>query len=323
MIDDENNRSLVSLPDTSLATTKREVGRVLSEMASETLALARQVPLFKLGGYDWCPPDYEQILLWAEQLALEPEEVIRRLLDERTAKSVPSDIRAIIRDHGNDPDAVDWTIFQIWPATLFRDGRIVKLNWDLDLLPLIDFRWVAGLQIKGFRIIRSQSDSASISNVHLSLPDTLTILICDNLGLRELDVSHVSGLEYLSCSGNELASLDLSRVPKLERLTLSGNRITTIDLSRVPRLEGLKLDGNHVKSLDVSGLPKLRLLSCDFTQLTSLDLSRVPDLEGLFCCGNQIEQLDIRPLRNLQDLFYKDDSRCRTILIQRPDQHFS
>src|SRR5438067_5532501 len=49
MTDDENKRSLVPLPDASLALTRQEQGRVLSEMVGETLAFARRVPrLLKL-----------------------------------------------------------------------------------------------------------------------------------------------------------------------------------------------------------------------------------------------------------------------------------
>ena len=108
---DDHSRSLIPLPDASLAVARPEGGRVLSELLSDTLALARGEPLRKIGEYEWCEPDYRQILLWAEQLALEPEEVIRRLLDRRTL-------------HRPEMNA---TVYQ---ETTFANGRIEKLNWD-------------------------------------------------------------------------------------------------------------------------------------------------------------------------------------------------
>jgi len=238
MTDAENNRSLVPLPDATLALARPEAGSVLSKMVRETLDVARGMPLFKLGEYEWCEPDFRQILLWAEQLALEPEEVIRRLLDERSAKPIPSDLRAMSREAGNDPDDTEGIMFKIWPTTLFRDGRIVKLNWDCDLLPLSDFRLAGDLKIKCLRIVPGEYPKF-VSTVQLSLR-TLTTLCLENLGIRELDLSDVSYLEFLCCSKNELATLDLSGVPKLEYLDCRINQLSELDIRPLLNLERLE-----------------------------------------------------------------------------------
>ena len=119
---DDNSRSLIPLPDASLAIATPAAGRVLSEMVGETLALARHEALaavgehvnarFKIGEYKWREADHRQILIWANALELQPEEVIRRLLA------------------GNDPEKPKET------DTVFTDGMILRLHWDFKLLPL-------------------------------------------------------------------------------------------------------------------------------------------------------------------------------------------
>ena len=48
------------------------------------------IPLrFRIGDYDWCEPDYRQILILAEETGLKPDEVIARLLDQQSLRELP------------------------------------------------------------------------------------------------------------------------------------------------------------------------------------------------------------------------------------------
>ena len=73
---DDQSRSIIPLPDASLAIARPEAGRKLAEMNAELRPLALWETL--------CKPERQQILLWAEDLELEPREMIRRLLDSST-----------------------------------------------------------------------------------------------------------------------------------------------------------------------------------------------------------------------------------------------
>jgi hypothetical protein len=319
----ENPGSLIPLPDASLAVARQEPSRVLSEMVGDTLALARREPLFKIGEYEWCEPDYRQILLWAEQLVLMPEEVIRRLLDQRS----------LFRSSNGKQ-----TTSPAFDQTVFSYGRIVKLNFDLDLLPLTAFQWVDGLEIEYLRItaepppspkhyhetlkehfrrypnvaeewMRTDSHSHSTSHIrslHISLP-RLRTLYCSWLLIEELDLSHLPCLEILDCSWNRLGRLDLFDVPKLKELDCSWNRLNTMDL-----------ENSH---------PQLLRLDCSCNHLTGIFFCEDQGLEQLVVCGNDIETLDIRSLRNLKSLDVSEQEgyggrsySCE--IVQRPDQHF-
>lgn len=287
MADNDKDRSIIPLPDASLAIARPEGGRKLSEMNADLLVLARG-PLQKIGEYEWCEPDYRQILLWAEALSLEPEEVIRRTL---TISS-----RLIYT-----PDEED---NRYHPATGFENGRLTSLNWDLGLLPISEFKWIDGLEIKHLRVTGSSSvrrEKATITTLHVNLPN-LQVLDCVEIGLQELNLSRVPALTTLNCNCNRLANLDLSHVPRLEELRCEDNQLTTLDLSFVPALERLWCGKNPLSKLDLSKTPLLYKLACDESGFTKLDLSHVPALTELFWGNSRLTELDLSDLPMLENL---------------------
>ena len=290
-----------------------------------------------LRDYKFCEPDYEQILLWAGALKLEPRTIVERLLIESAG------------DYGG------------YESSEFTDGRIISLNWDTDMLPLRKFEWVDGLILKRIRFDGQFSELPGPGSLSLTLPNLESLdcggmnfhrlalssvpllreLHCYSNELIELDLSNVPLLEALDCSHNQLTELNLSNVPWLYRLFCHDNQLTELDLSNVPLLGNLScgsnqltelnlsdvthlnyLDvcGNQLIELDLSNVPWLYKLYCENNQLTELDLSLAPMLRTLNCSNNQVTELDIRPLKKLTCLFY---DKYKTRLIQRLDQNFA
>jgi len=299
---DDNARSLIPLPDLSLTKATWGKQRILSAMVGETLALARREPRFKIGESEWCEPDYRQILLWAAALGLEPEEVIRRLLGKTL----------------NGP-TIEAKTYQ---ETVFENGRMLKLNWDLAILPLAVFKWIEGLEIEYFRIVSSQYDirtdpsliscpspvlnlalpklrelicewSLALDELDLSQTPSLERLRCAGNRLAELDLCNVPGLTFLDCGPNQLIEIDLSSVPMLTTLNCGFNQLTEINLSKVPRLSWLSCKHNRLTEINLSDVPMLTLLSCGDNLLTELELGNMPRLKLLDCDGNQITELDL------------------------------
>ena len=304
MPDDENERSLIPLPDASLVAGRQEPSRVLSEMVGQTLALARQVPLFKIGEYEWCEPDYRQILHWAEVLALEPEEVIRRTLT----------ISSLLY-HTAEGEK------RYHPSTAFEGGRIRKLNWDLSLLPVAALEWTDGLEIEYLRVtnlgLSRSRNKITMPVLHLDLPK-LEVLHCPNVGVRELDLSRVPALRTLICSSNQLGKLDLSSVPKLTTLNCNSNRLTNLDLSHVPQLEELRCEDNQVAILDLSRLPALERLWCGKNPFNDLDLSTTPLLYKLACDESRFTKLDLSHVPALIELFWGNSRLTELDLSHMP-----
>jgi hypothetical protein len=271
-------------------------------------------PQHTIGEHVFCEPDYEQVMLWSDALELEPETVIERLLAYRTATSEKEN------------------------ATQITNGRIVKLGWDIELLPLESFEWVDGLVIESIAFfVRSRPKSErtlslplpkllslkcevmGLASLDLTAVPLLTELDCSDNRLSDLGLSAVSLLTELDCSDNRLSELDLSTVPLLIELDCSNNRLSELDLFAVPLLTKLECSDNPLSELDLSAVPLLTALDCSGNRLSELDLSAVPLLTKLWCPYNQITDLDIRPLKHLETLGYDAD---KTRLIQRPDQHF-
>jgi hypothetical protein len=267
-----------------------------------------------VGSHEFYDPDYQQILLWAKALRMEPNEVLVRLLTDPVEE---------LKQH----------------KTLIKDGRIVQLYWMMDLLPLEHFEWVDGLVIESIYFVVSEEPTNSLGTLVLPLPQ-LQSLFCTSLGLTrldlsmvplltelncnanqltELDLSAVPELSFLDCCANQLTELDLSAVPELRLLWCSANQLTELDFTRVPQLKGLGCSANQLTKLDLSAVPQILILKCSHNQITELDLSTVPLLTHLHCPANQISALDIRPLKNLKTL---QCDRHLARLIERPDQNF-
>jgi len=335
---EEDNVALVRRPPSALEKAQPGAKRILSDIVADALALADKKPTapaaakFRIGQYEWCEPDYRQILVWAKACSLRPEEVIERLL--KGPKGT------------NDS----------WRETRFENGMLLKISWDFELLPLWDFQWIDGLRITHL-FIYSQPymailpDGWARKRLPLKLPQ-LTHLACPRVGLRELDLSECPRLHALGCSENWITHLDLASVPNLTALDCRANDIEELDVSPVPRLielhcghngllrqvkglrrltmprlpnlTSLSCYSNRLSSLDLSGLPSLTCLDCSRNEIRGLDLSTVPLLEELSCHSNPMKFLDIRPLHHLKHSYWEDimaDS-CDIQLIQRPDQHF-
>lgn len=264
--------------------------RILSGMVADALALATKEQCiateakFRIGEYEWCEPDYRQILTWAKALAIEPREVIERL------------------QRGKKPD------YRSWAETIFSGGRIAKLNWDFTLLPLDSFEWVAGLEITHLCFsalniwARASTCELKFSVKTLSLPlSRLSHLHCADLGLTHLDFESPD-LKELSCSRNQLAELDLNNVAKLSSLICHTNQIAALDLSNATELIRLQCSGNQIAHLNLSEATKMKILECGQNPLHKLDLSSVPHLVELYCAGSQLVKLDVSNLSELVSL---------------------
>ncbi len=294
--------------------------RIQSAIVADALALATRresTPVgskFRIGQYDWCEPDYRQILIWAEALSLRPEEVIERLLK------------------GRKPP---------WETRVER-GKLAAIHWDFDLLPLREFELpecletsslsfhtcsdrrprlrVSSLCLPELRNLDFGKQGAVAEDCDLSGFPNLGMLVCANSDIAELDLSKVPQLSYLDCAGNRLSQLDLSHTPNLRwGLRCPRNQITELRLSKHPHLLVLDCSENHLSRLDVSGLPSLIHLNCEKNEIRELDLSNVVQLLTLECSSNALRVLDVRHLHRLYGLRY-DVGKTR--LVQRPDQHF-
>ena len=298
-MNEKNDFALVPRPPGALEKAEPGAKRVLAGMVDDTLALANKARIrpgeakFRIGEYEWCEPDYRQILLWAEETGDLPEAVIERLEFSKSS---------------------------------FADGRLIKILWDNDAGKLIqNMRFIEGLKLKSFFIIPHitpvmlafsglKASDAEVAEINLEGLTDLEELGISRQNLTELNLRPTPNLKMLRCESNSLASINLSSCQKLEKVNLRHNCLTQIDLTNLPALRILECNQNRLSYLDLSGVPALEILDCSENRWVAGDLRKLLPYER-----KPIEVLDITPLKCLKDLKY---DAGKTRLIQRPDQHF-
>lgn len=277
-VNDKKENALVPRPSSAVEKTASGPKRILSGIVADTLALAIKEPRvpspakFRIGKYEWCEPDYRQILIWAEETGLMPEEVTTRLFDQQS----------LCKDRFGQPMTKPY-----FDGPLFLDGRLLRVNWDLKLLRCNRIEWVNGLEIIGIRFIGA-SDAASLSDIGALPLARLKWLICHRVGLTHLALSRLPALKVLGCSENRLEKLQLHSSAQLTHLFCAKNMLA---------------------ELEVSQISKLRVLHCADNAISELDLSSCQNLEKVNCSKNPIRVLDIRGLKHLRTLHRSPDTK--------------
>lgn len=326
----QRDRSIIPLPSQEIAGPQIGGSRILRQMVDEVLALGRvdadvEIPRFRIGEYTWCEPDYRQILLWAEQLKMEPVDFLKALVAVNAVNLIWSD----------------------GITTKFEGGRIRSLRWDFGKLPIFELKISENLLIEEvnlsgcsrgtIRCVAEICDDPDIlklmrpnREIRLSLPTVkrldysdsgtqvvltdpmrdLEELKCGSNDLTELSLLPFPNLKMLSCRGNDLTKLDLSHVPNLTDLCCQSNQLTDLELSHVPNLTRLRCSGNRLTEIDLSRVPNLTWLSiesnrrrkCDGNQVMEINLSHVPNLTWLQCDGNELSKIDLSHVPNIRGL---------------------
>lgn len=323
----EDKHQLIPHTGSALARSGSLGGRILSEMVDAALSFSRAedalVPRFKIGEHVFCEPDYEQLILWADALRMDPDKVLSHLLT------------------GNPDEG--------WEdkKTLIKHGRMVRIGWNINLLPLDKFEWVNGLVIESITFYLNNDWvigrehkkfvlSLPLKKLHsffctlylleeldISNTPNLTRLTCANDGPRggisKIDLSSVTQLTELDCSGCQLKELDLSPVRKLRQIRCSHNKISRLDFSSTPLIESIVCCANPLNDIDLSKIPHLRILSCNSNNLTKIDLSCVPELKSLACSRNALTELDILVVPRLGELWCAHNKITKLDLSQSID----
>jgi hypothetical protein len=330
-MNEKSEKALVPKPPSAVEKAVPGVNRILSGMVIDTLAQAtskQRSPMlasFRIGDYEWCEPDYRQILIWAEETGLKPEEVIARLFDQQSLPVWEED---------------DQHSYPVFETPLFADGRLLKVNFDLRLLrnpktarsphqenkpdylekitaerykkdkngwsvddvqrSLMNYspeqrgrlEWVNGLEMTHLRIIGA-SDVASLSNLGPLPLARLEVLDCRRLGLTHIDLTGVPQLQFLDCRYNQLERLRFDQTPNLKYLYCDNNVISELDLSPCPNLITVGCSGNPI--LDIHGLEQLEHLL-----LLLLPFARAPAI------WNRIQKLHQSVTILFEDYYKKD-----------------
>jgi len=292
-MDEKTENALVPKPPSAVEKVAPGAKRILYGMVTDTLALAnreQRIPSpakFRIGDYEWCEPDYHQILIWAKETGLKPEEVVARLLDQR---SLCKESEYGLPKHS-----------PVFEEPLFANGKLLKVNLDLELLRCRKLEWVNGLETTSLRVMPA-AEEAWLSELGPLPLGWLEWLICRRLGLTHLNLTRVPQLKYLDCAINQLKELQLHCVPQLTWLNCSENGIAELKFDQIPNLNSLDCWSNILARLDLSGLDWLKFAYCGDNKLAQLKLADLPNLIHLYCRENCLRELDLAEVPELSSL---------------------
>lgn len=313
MANNNTNALVLTSPD-ALAKVGSGPKRILSGMVSDALAMARAnilvAPVFhRIGDYEFCNPDYRQILIWAEALELTPAAVCAGLAQRSRGSAYRNEV-----------------VFEV------VNGRIKALVWNFNLFPIKIFDWVENLLIEkitfrgkytaclslrfsSLKILHIESTGFNPFNEH----ETAPALACTQNPHGELDLSNVPNLVELRVSGLQLTILDISNVPNLIKLHCGWNKLTALNLTNVPKLEVIECHFNNLEIIDLGNVPNLAKIQCDSNKIAKLNLSNVPRLEVLSCHNINIEYLDLSNVPRLKELTCSANNLTEINLVCVPD----
>ncbi len=241
-MNNNDNFALVLRPSSALEKAAPGAKRILSDMVADTLVLTKK---FQLGKYEWCEPDYRQILIWANELHKSPEVIIQRLVETKS---------------------------------FFKAGRLIEVHWDDGSFPIQKFIFARGLQIKMFHVLGGArtigiinswkapgvgAADFEVSEINLDGLSELEVLAVSSQNLKELNLRHTPKLKRLFCQSNFLTKLDLSLSHELVELWCPSNELTELDLSAATKLEELDCSSNQIGELDIRPLSSLKKLKYD------------------------------------------------------------
>jgi len=207
-------------------TTDRMVNDLLSRGRGKDLANQRH----QVGDYLLCLPDYQQILLWAKHLSLDPIDLLSILDGSSPRIKETLDCENLLDDLQYFVSSIDFKI---------NDGRITQLFWQADVLGVLPSEWVSGLQVTSLGL---QSYDTYPDVLFSPCVPSLQILYCD-FKVKHIDVSGCPNIESFTCSRGfvhgDIVALDMSSCRSLRHLNCSRNKIEYLNLTGLNMLETL------------------------------------------------------------------------------------
>jgi hypothetical protein len=161
----------------------------------------------------------------------------------------------------------------------------------------------------------------SITDLDVSNMTQLKFLYCDNNIINNLNISGLTSLKELITSNNPLSTpiLDLHESPNLYYLFCEYNGLTTINISGLTNLVVFGMMGNSITTLDLSANPNMTYLDCDDNAFSSIDVSALTKLKQFYCNGNSLTSLDVRGLTDLANFGCASNSSLKCILVDNVD----
>jgi hypothetical protein len=254
--------------DSSLSLLPNGVAPALEEMIGRSLlhieTSKTMSTLHRIGKHELYEPDYRLVCSWAEELGIDKEDVLFRLMDG--AESELMNLRW-------GESLMKTTIFNGKFKSIFVYGDILDISefapingLDIDRMYLWDCCNIININLSEFINLDELFITSSLKNIDLSKNLNITKL-CIGHDMTELNITMLSKLKELGCRGNKLSELNLSGNSSISKINCSDNKLQNINLLDVPFLTELHCGDNDISELDIRKLYQLKNLTYERNNL--------------------------------------------------------
>ncbi len=229
----------------------------------------------------------------AAALGLKTETLVQQIQDKQSLQNLG--LTALLG--GGTINRDDWTVQfdDIVDAINSDDSTDDQITDDRDI-PIGNVAYIPDPKL--LTAIASAIGKPNASTITITEVETLTILIADDAGIRDLTgLEKATKLQRIELRRNAITDLTpLAGLIRLNNIKLRGNNITDVSpLANLKSLDWLGLEETNITDLSsLSGLVRLKGIGIENTLVTDLSpLAKLPSLEGIRAWDTRISDFSV------------------------------
>ena len=237
----------------------------------------------------------------AAALGLKTETLVQQIQDKQTLQNLG--LTALLGGGTINRDAWTAQFADIVDAINSDDSTVDPIPPDRDI-PIGNVAYIPDRNL--LAAIAAALGKPNASTITITEMETLTILIADDAGIRDLTgLEKATKLQRIELRRNAITDLTpLTGLIRLNNIKLRGNNITDVSpLANLKSLDWLGLEETNITDLSpLTGLVRLKGIGIENTSVTDLSpLAKLPSLEGIRAWDTRISDFAVlAPARRLK-----------------------
>ena len=247
----------------------------------------------------------------AAALGLKTEALVQQIQDKQSLQNLG--LTSLLGDGTINRDTWTAQFVDIVDAINSDDSTVDPKPDDSDI-PIRNVAYIPDPNL--LTAIANALGKPNASTITITEMETLTILIADDAGIRDLTgLEKATKLQRIELRRNAITDLTpLAGLIRLNNIKLRGNNITDVSpLANLKSLDWLGLEETNITDLSsLSGLVRLKGIGIEKTLVTDLSpLAKLPSLEGIRAWDTRISDFSV--LESARRLKWIECSRNRDL----------
>lgn len=161
-------------------------------------------------------------------------------------------------------------------------------------------------------------DSNNDGEIQIAEALNVSYLSIVNSNINDLTgIDFFSNITILICSNNQLTDLNVSNLFNLEVLDCVNNQIIVLNTDGLINLQELYCESNLISNGNFSSLLSLVILDCDDNNLNNLNVSNLNYLESVYVNNNFIENINAQNLPSIQTFQTSGNISLKNVFLKK------